>query len=126
MGRRAGYGKLHPDQIAFRSVDLLPSLTCRTDRCETSEHTIARRDLLRYYALLEDSMPEVSEKELAFLCEVVTTDDHRQFLDDVLNASNGTAEKHGVNTSDLSLRLRKMNLCQVLALLDTVERLRLL
>ena len=125
-GRKAGSGKLHPDQIAFRSIDLLPHLEVRTDRCETSEHTVARRDLLRYYRLLDDSMPQVSEDELAFMCEVVSNDDYQHVCDEVAGAPADVEDRYGVNADELVVRLREMNPWQVMALLDAVERYRLL
>jgi hypothetical protein len=125
-GRPAGFGNKHSDQIAFRAdADLLSQLAPRTGRQDTSEHTIARRDLARYYTLLESVSLEISDAEFNLLCEVVATDDFRLLSAIVTAAPVDVQDGYGVNATEVGKRLEAMENLQLLALLDAIERYRI-
>jgi hypothetical protein len=113
--------------VAFRAGDLLFPLTERSSQDRTLSAT-ARRDLERYYALLQRELPSLALKEASLLVEVVkgftVTPETATFLwASVENAFKAyVAPEHAQTAKRLSTFLSKLSYAQCLALLDACER----
>jgi hypothetical protein len=125
IGRPPGRGKINPHQIAFRAGDILPRLEERVIPQVTSEHTVARRDLARYYKLMALTPPPVTESEVGLIAEAVVSDDPGYLWADVADATKDTQKRFDVDATALSLKVRAMSAAEVISLLDLAERVRI-
>ena len=113
-------------QIFFRSAELTDSLAARGD----TPSQVAKRDLLRYYALLarEARAIHLTEKELQAIREITISTFWDKFsipllwveVDDGLK--DGAAAKWGIeDPAALLARLKKLTAGQTYALVDQLE-----
>ena len=116
-------------KIQFAATEVADKIQARTRSTDTSIHIAARRDLRRYYELLEQSRPTFSEAEAHFLVDIFngTHFDPIEMSATMLWASvedapEATAEKHGIDRGDVVGRLRTLSFAEGLAVIDAVER----
>lgn len=116
--------------IAFRDVRgaLKPALEARAE-AGLSANDVARRDLERYYATLEEALPTFSAGEAALLVdalkgsrlEVRTARLLWATIEDAIRM-DGLEEKWGVDGAVLVVRLRALSAFEALAVVDGAER----
>jgi hypothetical protein len=121
-----------PD-IRFRATpplgDILEARTASAGRLDISE--VARRDLIRYYHLLQESLPadafEVAELATIYAATanaILDGDTYRFLWAEVDDACEheGADKEWGADRQTLVAKIRRLSPCQTLALLDAMER----
>jgi len=116
------------NQITFRAEQkLLDQVLARTNAESRSE--IARRDLSRYYRLLEGAMPELSEAEFSFLCDLCNGTFFGEFelspsktLLVELQDGAYLASKWGVDYGQLLAKVQRWADWEASAVVDRMER----
>lgn len=113
--------------IAFRPGPIVEALAARADDADRPE--ISRRDLGRYYAVLDDTLRELglSEGEWNYFRSILngTLLDERtyQYLwAEVADGDAGAALEHGVDQDELAQRVRNWPAAYRMAVVDAVER----
>jgi len=113
-------------KIQFHLGDIEPRLTERAGQLSPS--LVAKRDLQRYYQILNDSMPRLTEGAAAAICDalngaMLTPATYRYLwaeVDDWPAEELGT--KWGIDGPALVTQLRALSPCASMALCDAVER----
>ncbi len=117
------------DRIEFRAGPVAGPISDRTGTI--SEGLVARRDLERYYALLDHELArvELSEAEASLICDALNgtlMDPHsyRLLWAEVADAVrlDGLDAKWGVDGDALVERLRALSPGAMMAVVDAVER----
>jgi len=116
------------NQIAFRAGQkLLAQVLARANAESRSE--IARRDLTRYYRLLEGAMPELTEAEFSLLCDLCNGTFFGEFelspsktLLVELQGGAYLASKWGVDYGQLLAKVQRWADWQGAAVVDGMER----
>lgn len=118
------------DRVSIRLADLLAPVTARTQAAESLGAT-AKRDLSRYYNLLERDLAVVAQAltkgEALLLCDLnngtiwdsVTT---TALWAQVADADQAQLDAWGVDREALAAKLRALTTSQALALVDAIER----
>ncbi len=119
------------DVIKFRASDLAGPLKERADAIWHSKSLVAKRDLERYYSLLERTLPTLglSKEEVCLVADSLNgtlIEPHTLSLvwanvDDSIRL-DGLDEKWGVDGEALVGKLRAFTPLQATALVDAVER----
>lgn len=112
----------------FHAGDLSPALNERVGVGAPSGSLVAKRDLGRYYQVLADSMPRLTEGAAMAVCDALngTVLDHRTYrhlwidLEDWPAADLG--RKWGIDGPALVAQLRALSPCALMAIVDAVER----
>lgn len=125
-----GNGKGTPT-ITFRTGTgkLAEALAARDYKHESHRNEIAKRDLTRYYLLLERSLATVklTEAEASALCDANNLSGLEESLPtsmlwaNVLDA-HGLGEKWGIEADLLVSKLRSLSPLQSAAVMDAIER----
>ena len=110
-------GNLH--NICFRAGTLIGQLTARTKRPALTEHAVARRDLERYYSLLDPTDIMISKSGLETLKRIVETGKTNNL--DKIRLLSAEAEEAG--DTALATKLGNMTPFELITLVDAVERL---
>ena len=107
------------DNIIFRPGTLVGQLTARTKRPGLTEHAVARRDLERYYSLLDPTDIVISKSGLETLKHLVEKGQTSNL--DKIRLLSTEAEKAG----DISLatKLENMTPFELITLVDATEKL---
>lgn len=117
--------------ITFRvgSGKLAEALTARDYKHESHRSEIAKRDLTRYYALLERSLATVqlTEAEANALCDANNMSGFEEALPASMLWANvldtpGLETKWGIETDLLVSKVRSLSPLQSTAVMDAIER----
>lgn len=117
--------------ITFRvgTGKLAEALTARDYKHESHRNEIAKRDLARYYALLERSLATVqlTEAEANALCDANNGCGLEEAMPTSMLWANvldtpGLGEKWGIETDLLVSKVRSLSPLQSAAVLDAIER----
>lgn len=122
------YNKYNSNKIAFHAADLIDALKQRNP---DSPSLAAKRDLERYYTLLEDALPtlDLSEAEALLIFDALNGVKFSTETIQLLryNVADGIEErldqKWGVNGKALLQKLKSYNHTQLFALADAIEQL---
>ncbi|SHF56694.1 hypothetical protein [Streptoalloteichus hindustanus] len=123
------------DRIQFRTGPLAADLQARTaPDASTSADLIARRDLERYYQVLHHDLHTVdlTREEAHLVCEALSTPDADPSPDTILGSIliavhiDHLDRSYGVDARALTLKIKWWTVGQRYAVLDAVERWRLL
>lgn len=116
-------------QIQFRPGDVLAQLQERAgETFVSSPDLVAKRDLERYYALLELVLPKFSLNESLLLvdamngCMLDIPTIHLLWANIADALEDGLAEKWHVDGASLVARLRRLSRFECLAVYDAIER----
>ncbi len=120
-------GNMYP-RIQFRSSEILDrELAARSDE-SLSVHTVAKRDLERYYEMLQRSLPSFTQGEAMLLVDVLNGTLHLSYSMHLIWAEvsdalkEGYAEKWEVDGTALVEKLRELTPFECMAVADAVER----
>jgi hypothetical protein len=112
-----------PGPIQFRSVELEPHLEARSDG---SLGQVAVRDLGRYYEALNRARPTFSRDEALAIIEVCNGTLWEPWSIPLLWASvsdaKGLGERWSIDQAALVDRLRALTYIEILAIIDSAER----
>ena len=118
-----------PAPIQFRDTEIDSCLAARA-HADESPGTVARRDLTRYYAILDDAIRrlELSEPEALLICDALNgirlDETGWRFAWATISDAcrDGLADKWEVDGDNLVERIRSLTRAETLALVDAVER----
>lgn len=122
------YNKYNSNKIAFHAADLIDALKQRNP---DSPSLAAKRDLERYYTLLNYALPtlDLSEAEASLIFDALngvrfTTETIQLLRYNVANGIDfGLDKKWGVEGLALLQKLKSYNYAQLFALADAIERI---
>lgn len=118
------------DRVSIRLADLLAPVTARTQADESLGAT-AKRDLSRYYNLLERDLAVIAQAltrgEALLLCDlnngtIWDTVSPGALRDQVGDAEQARLDAWDVDRDTLTAKLRALTTGQALALVDAIER----
>ena len=114
--------------IQFNATSIINKIRAREDQGR-SEHQTARRDLTRYYKMLEEERPAFTYEQASVLCDVLNgvifepIDHAPQILQiEVQDAPDDLFEKWDVDQDRLEKRVADLSFAKALATIDAVER----
>lgn len=120
--------------VQFRDVRLEPMLEARTGSFLDSKGQVAKRDLERYYYLLQAALKSalkklgLSEGEALLMCDLANGTLWEPHTAALLwaqvadGAEEGYGDKWGVDAEALAARLRSLEPMESMALVDALER----
>lgn len=107
------------DNVVFRPGNLVGQLTARTNRPALTEHAVAKRDLERYYSLLDPTDIMISKSGLETLKLIVQ---RVQTINlDKIRLLSAEAEEAG--DTALATKLENMTPFELITLIDATEKL---
>lgn len=120
-------------RVSFRVDDRLARQLAERARGDESVSLVARRQLERFHALLDDSLADAREalaltpSEAGFLAAIANgvfweLSSARLVWAEVLDADDALAAEWGVDKAALAERLRALSVAQRLAVIDALER----
>lgn len=120
-------------RVSFRADDRLARQLAERARGDESVSLVARRQLERFHALLDDSLVDAREalrltpSEAGFLAAIANgvsweLSSARLVWAEVLDADDALAAEWGVDKETLAERLRALSVAQRLAVIDALER----
>ena len=124
----------HPNdypRVQFQITDpaMGEAIQARQQSMDTSTNTVARRDLSRYYMVLEEARPVFTKAEAQLLVDVFNgiifqpIDMGARLLWAALeDAEEAYFEKHGVKKGAIVKRLHGLSFAEALAVIDAIER----
>ena len=114
--------------IQFNATSIIGEIRAREGRSR-SEHQTARRDLTRYYKMLEEERPAFTHEQASLLCDLLNgvmlepLDHAAQGLQiEIQDASDRLFEKWGLDRGRLEKRVADLSFAEALATIDAVER----
>jgi len=114
--------------IQFNATALIDEIRARESRSR-SEHQTARRDLTRYYKMLEEERPAFTHEQASLLCDLLNgvmlepLDHAPQGLQiEIQDAPGQLFEKWDVDRGRLEKRVADLSFAEALATIDAVER----
>ena len=118
-----------PAPIQFRPGDIDEEIQARKQSMDSSVNVTAKRDLERYYKLLDGVRPHFTRQQALFLCDLLNgtlfdpvMQAARLLWAEVQDAPPALAEKYDVDQDALVERLNALSLAESLAVIDAVER----
>lgn len=122
------YNKYNSNKIAFHAGSLINTLKQRN---ASSPSLVAKRDLERYYALLEFALPtlDLSDREASLIFDVLngvrfSTESIQLLHHDVASGiEEGLDRKWNVDGNALLQKIKAYNFIQLFALVDAIERI---
>ena len=115
-------------RIQFNATPIIDKIRARESRGR-SEHQTARRDLTRYYKMLEEERPAFTHEQASVLCDMLNgvmlepIDHAPQLLQiEVQDAPDQLFEKWDVDQGRLEKRVADLSFAKALATIDAVER----
>lgn len=118
---------MRPNNIMFRAPGGLEQSLRGRSGGALSIHQTAKRDLLRYYATMFDSRPQLTPHEAGFVAHALrdirmTEDSYRLIAAAVAERAGDLGKTWKVNTDDVVRRIARLHPAAKMALLDGVER----
>jgi len=114
--------------IQFNATALMNEIRARESQSR-SEHQTARRDLTRYYKVLEEERPAFTHEQASLLCVLLNgvmlepLDHAAQGLQiEIQDAPDQLFEKWDVDRGRLEKRVANLSFAEALATIDAVER----
>jgi len=122
---------IEPRNVNFRPEGLRVPLAARADRDKgLTEHGVAKRDLARYYAVIVDSMPEMSAVEAGVIVDVLKDSpmgaDNYQYLWAEIADIRWSEERWKVDAVALAEKVKNWSAAEVMAVIDAAERYRIM
>ena len=118
-----------PAPIQFRPGSIEDAIEARKKSMDSSTNVTAKRDLERYYELLDEVRPHFTRAQALYLCDLLNgtlfqpvMQAARLLWAEVQDAPPTLAEKHDVDQDALVQRLNDLSLAESLAVVDAVER----